>query len=375
MSIQVLKPYYRTEEVLAEIRECLDSGWTGAGGKTVQFEQAWKDYTGLPHAHFLNSATAGLHLALAILKDAHGWQDGDEIITTPLTFVSTNHAILYNHLMPVFADVDQYLCLDPEQVERAITPNTRAVLFVGMGGNTGQLTAIADICNRHHLKLILDAAHMAGTRLRGVHVGRETDVTIFSFQAVKNLPTADGGMICFQDERFDALARQWAWMGINKDTYTRTAEGGTYKWYYEVEHVGLKYHGNAVMAAMGLVGLKYLDGDNRKRRQIASHYDMRLGNAVQHIPAAKDCEPSCHLYQIVVENRDEVLLTLYERGIYPGVHYRDNTEYRMYSGDCPRARDYSERLISLPLHLHLTAQDIETVAAAVLEAIERVPSY
>lgn len=111
-AIQLFQPTFRVEECLAQIRECLEVGWTGIGFKTNEFESAWKDYTGLPHAHFLNSATSGLHLALQLLKDKYGWEDGDEVITTPLTFVSTNHAILYSNLRPIFADVDEFLCLD-----------------------------------------------------------------------------------------------------------------------------------------------------------------------------------------------------------------------------------------------------------------------
>src|SRR5947207_3271475 len=189
--IQLFVPTFRIDETLEAIRECLEKGWTGLGFKTTQFEQAWKDYTGLPYAHFLNSATAGLHLAVAQLKRVHGWQDGDEIITTPLTFVSTNHAILYEKLTPVFADVDNYLCLDPQSVEAHLTARTRAVMFVGIGGNPGQYHEIMNICRRYNLKLILDAAHMAGTRWSwGDHIGigAMTDVSVFSFQAVKNLP-------------------------------------------------------------------------------------------------------------------------------------------------------------------------------------------
>lgn len=370
MSIQVFKPYYRVDETLEEIRECLESGWTGAGGKTVQFEEDWKAYTGLPHAHFLNSATAGLHIALWLMKRNYGWNDHDEIITTPLTFVSTNHAILYSGLQPVFADVDEHLCLDPVDVEQRITEKTRAVLFVGTGGNTGQLTAIADLCRRYQLKLILDAAHMAGTRLRGRHIGHEADVTIFSFQAVKNLATADSGMICFQDAELDAEARKFAWLGINKDTFTRSTEGGNYKWHYDVEMLGYKYNGNAVMAAMALVGLKYLDEDNAYRRQIATWYDAALGG-VTRVPMAPNCEPSRHLYQVLVENRDAVMLALNNRGIYPGVHYQDNTCYWMYNGQpLPRARRYSEQIISLPIHLHLKEADVRYVAESLLEALE-----
>src|SRR5436305_10626551 len=152
--IQLFVPTFRIDETLEAIRECLEKGWTGLGFKTVQFEQAWKDYTGLPYAHFLNSATSGLHLAVAQLKAAHGWNDGDEIITTPLTFVSTNHAILYERLTPVFADVDQYLCLDPDSVESRITSRTRAVMFVGFGGSTGRLRTIAELCRARGLRLI-----------------------------------------------------------------------------------------------------------------------------------------------------------------------------------------------------------------------------
>jgi hypothetical protein len=117
-AIQLFVPTFRIEECLAEVRECLEKGWTGIGFKTIAFETAWNEYTGLPHAHFLNSATAGLHLAMRLLKQRHEWADGDEVITTPLTFVSTNHAILYENLNPVFADVDEYLCLDPRTNHR-----------------------------------------------------------------------------------------------------------------------------------------------------------------------------------------------------------------------------------------------------------------
>ena len=119
--INVLKPKYRTQEVLDEIKICLDKGWTGMGFKTVEFEEAWKDYTKLDHAHFIQSNTAGLHLALHMFKTQEGWNDGDQIITTPLTFVSTNHAILYERLQPVFADVDEHLCLDPKSIEKRIS--------------------------------------------------------------------------------------------------------------------------------------------------------------------------------------------------------------------------------------------------------------
>ena len=144
MAIQVLKPKFEVEECLAAVKECLEKGWTGMGFKTVQFEEAWKTYTGHKNAYYLNSNTVGLHLAVKILKMQNGWQDGDEIISTPITFVSTNHAVLYENMHVTFADVDEYLCLDPVDVEKKITPKTKAVIFVGYGGRAGQLDKVIE---------------------------------------------------------------------------------------------------------------------------------------------------------------------------------------------------------------------------------------
>lgn len=375
MGIQLFVPTFRVDECLAEIRECLEKGWTGLGFKTVEFEKAWCEYTGLPHAHFLNSATVGLHLAIKVLKQDNGWADGDEIISTPLTFVSTNHAIRYENLHVNFADVDEYLCLDPEDVERKITPKTRAILYVGLGGNTGQWERIVRIAREHGLKLILDAAHMAGTRLHGEMPGKEADAVVYSFQAVKNLPTADSGMICFKDPEHDALARKLCWLGINKDTYARTSGKGAYKWKYDVESVGFKYHGNSIMAGIGLVQLRYLDQDNAYRRQLAAWYDEGFKDyrdIVSPILVAPGCESSRHLYIIEVKKRDELLMALNDCDIFPGVHYRDNTEYHEYSyakGSCPNAYRMSEHILSLPMHMRLQFADVKQVVRSIVSCL------
>lgn len=370
MAVQLFVPNFRVEECLAEIRECLEKGWTGLGFKTVGIETAWKEYTQLPHAHFLNSNTVGLHLAFELFKSKFGWSDGDEVITTPLTFVSTNHAILYAGLKPVFADVDDYLCLDPDSVLKRITPKTKALIFVGIGGNIGQYAKIAEICRSRNIKLVLDAAHMSGTRVGGKHIGGDADVTVFSFQAVKNLPTADSGMICFKDAEDDERVRKMTWLGINKDTYARTASQGAYKWMYDVEEVGYKYHGNSIMAAIALVQLKYLDIDNAYRRQLASWYRENLTdrNNVAVVQTAPGCESAQHLLQIRVRNRDALMMALNEHEIFPGVHYRDNTDYQMYAfahGTCPNAAAASKEIISLPMHLRVTKSDVDLISGLV----------
>lgn len=377
MSIQLFVPTFRVDECLEGIRECLEKGWTGLGYKTIEIEESWKAYTGLPHAHFLASNTVGLHLAFHMLKKKYGWDDDCEVITTPLTFVSTNHAIVQSGLKPVFVDVDQYLCLDPVDVERKITEKTRAVIFVGIGGNTGQYPAIVNLCREKGLKLILDAAHMAGTRLDGRHVGHDADATVFSFQAVKNLATADSGMICFKDSEDDEWARKLTWLGINKDTYARTSSQGTYKWMYEVEELGFKYHGNSIMASIALVSLRYLDRDNSYRRQLAKWYEAELTQVpgIQIIPIAKGCESSRHLFQIRVEKRDELMLALHENDIYPGVHYRDNTEYSLYSfgkGVCQNASNASKEILSLPMHMAVTNFDVKRIVSVLLSFSKKI---
>ncbi len=384
MSIQLFRPYYRKDEVLKEIEECLDLGWTGLGFKTNKFEEAFKKYADIPYAHYVASNTAGLQIAIKILKDANKWKNGDEIITTPLTFVSSNHSIVYNNLQPIFADVDDSLCLDLESIKSKVTKKTKAILFVGIGGNIGQYNEIKDFCKENGLKLILDAAHMAGTKIDRIYhgtiiakcqVGWDADVTIYSFQAVKNLPTADSGMICFQNADYDALARKLSWLGIDKDTFSRTNQKGNYKWDYDVIDFGYKAHSNSIMASMGLIGLKYLDQDNKRRREICQLYDTHLIQTpgieiIQHNPK---CESSRHLYQVRVKHRNEILEYLNNNEIYPGVHYKDNTQYDVYSygfGSCPKAHAASDELISLPLHLYLTDEDILYVIEKLKQAVK-----
>ena len=373
MSIQVLKPKFHVDECLNEIRECLEKGWTGMGFKTAQFEDEWKKYTGHKYAYFLNSNTVGLHLAFRILKMKYNWQDGDEVITTPITFVSTNLAILYENLTPVFADVDQYLCLDPEDVERKITKKTKCIIFVGYGGRVGQLKKIIEICKKHNLRLILDAAHMSGTRFDGTFPGTwdGVDVAVYSYQAVKNLATGDSGCICWNDAELHELNKQLAWCGINKDTYARSNKG-TYAWKYDVDYIGYKYNGNSIMAAIALTQLKYLDEENQRRREIVKIYNEGFTNnpRIKVVPANNPEECCYHLYELIVEDREKLLDALSKEGINCGVHYRDNTEYKIFSfgqGNCQNAHKVSQHLITMPLHMWLTDDEIKFIVKKVNE--------
>ena len=376
MGISLFEPLFDKDQCLEQIEECFDKGWTGLGFKTEEFEKAWTDYTCLNNAIFTNSCTSALILAIDCLKHKYGWNAGGEIITTPNTFVSTNHAILHNQLKPVFADIDNTLCLDPKEVEKNISENTKGVMFVGIGGNAGNYKQIVDICKSRGLKLILDASHMAGTMLDGVIPGREADAVCYSFHAVKNLCTADSGMLCFKDDDLDCEGRKKAWLGIDKNTFDRISGSNNYSWEYDVHYLGGKYHGNSVMAAIALSQLPHLDEGNERRRRIAEIYTTSFSpfaDRINTVSINNDCLSSSHLYQILIDDRNGLIDYLKSKGIQSGVHYISNTRYSIYSyasGSCPNAEYVSDHVISLPIHLRLSDEEVAYVSNCVIDFIE-----
>lgn len=374
MKIPMFAPIYDVEACLQHIRDCLETGWTGQGYKTIQFEDEWKKYTGHENAHFVTTATAGLNLVMETFKSEFAWEDGDEVISTPLTFIASNNCILFSKLKPIFADVDETLCLDPREVERKITKKTKAVLFVGLGGTAGNYVEIEKICHRYGLKLILDAAHMAGTKFNGYTVGLEADAVVYSFHVTKNLSLAEGGMVCFKEKRFDEIIRKKTFNGIDKTHAPRAGEKHNV-WDYDVKYLADAYNGNSIIASIGLAQLPLLEKENEIRRKLVKEYDSYFepyADKIHLIPKVENCISSCWLYQIVVENRDQLLQYLTGREIGCGIHYPVNTLYWMYAdqhGLCKRAGYYSEHLVTLPLHLKLTNDDIRTVAEAVISFI------
>ena len=367
-NIMLFKPLFRTEEVLDEIGQCLDIGWTGIGYKTDEFEKLWCAYTQLNNCHFLNSATAGLHLAVKIFKDKFNWSDGDEILTSAMTFVSTNHAILYESLTPIFSDVDKSLCLDPIKLERNISDKTRAVMYVGIGGNSSNLKEIEKICKKNNLILIIDAAHMAGTKWldNSLHIGSEADCVVFSYQAVKNCPSSDAGSICFKDSELDKKVRSLSWLGISENTFNRT-KIKSYKWEYDIDEVGYKYNGNSIAAAMAIVSLRYLDDDNKRTRYISQEYisPFATNEFLSPIIHDKKISSSRHLFQITVDNREGFIDHMSSFGISCGVHYKSNNKFTAYVKYNNAGLDFldsiDKKIVSLPLHLNLSDEDVNYI--------------
>lgn len=352
-------------EAIDAVSEVLRSGWLGLGPRTAEFETAFASYVGNRHCVGLNACTAALHLALRVLD----LPEGSEVITTPITFVSTNHAILYEHCKPVFADIQGDTGnLDIASIASKITDRTRAILAVHLGGYPCDLDELYALARSHRLHVIEDCAHACGSAYKGKRIGSHGELHAFSFHAVKNLPMGDGGALVVRDEKLDARLRRLRWLGIDKDTYHRT-EGAGYSWNYDVPEVGFKYHMNDMQAAIGLAQLKRLEAENARRAQIVARYRRGLGDVpgVRLLRQSDDRTSANHLCCILVERRDELVTKLKSVGIETGVHYRRNDLYSMYQhdDDLVNAERFWRSTLSLPLHLLLTEEQVDYIIAEI----------
>ena len=366
MTINLFEPVISDNSIKA-VSEVLGSGWIGLGPKTKEFEDNFSEYIGVKYTVALNSCTSALHLAMKLI----GIKAGDEVITTPFTFVSTNHAILYEGGMPVFADVQEdTLNIDPKDIVNKITPKTKAIICVHFAGYPCDMNEIYDIARVYNLVVIEDAAHAAGASYQGKKVGSISSITCFSFHAVKNLPMGDGGAITTNNEFFNDRLRKLRWLGINKDTFKRTEIDDlgmnvrAYAWKYDVEEVGYKYHMNDINAVIGIEELKLLDKNNDRRREIGQMYYEGLKNVdgVELLKYKDDRITSQHTFVIKVDRRDYLITHLKNNGVNPGVHYQRNDYYSMYNKtDLKVVEKVQDRLLSLPVHLGLSNDDVEHV--------------
>ncbi|MDP2921156.1 MAG: DegT/DnrJ/EryC1/StrS family aminotransferase [Candidatus Omnitrophota bacterium] len=364
--IPVFKPSYGKEEFEA-VKKVMNSGWVGLGPKTQEFEEAFAKYIGAKYAVALNSCTAALHLAMLVMDIKSG-----DVLTTPMTFVSTNHAILYNNAMPIFCDSEpDTLNISFKEIEKNITKNTKAIVTVHYGGHACDMDPITKLAKSRGVKVIEDAAHGCGGEYKGRKIGTLGDIACFSFHAVKNLATGEGGMITTNDQKIYERLKKLRWLGINKGTWDREISEDDinvkkYSWYYDVEEVGFKCHLNDIPAAIGLVQLKKLDKMNDKRRNLSFRYNELLkGVGDIETPVVKSYAKSAHHnYAIKTEKRDGLNAYLQERGISTGVHYIPNHHYRMYKNckaDCPVVESVWKKLLTLPLYPDLTPKEQDMI--------------
>ena len=370
------------EEELDALRAVFASGWIGLGPRTQQFEEEIARYLGVRYAVGLNSATAALHLALATL----GVGEGDEVLLPSLTFVSTAHAVRYTGATPVFVDVDEKtLNLDAKDLDRKATPRSKAVVAVHYGGDPCDMGAVLAVARRRGLLVVEDAAHAMGTQVdaRGRKAGSLGDAGCFSFHAVKNLATGDGGMLVTDREDVWRHARRLRWMGIDKDTWDRTEDAeekartgvrryAGYHWYYEVAELGFKCHMNDITAAIGLVQLAKLDAANERRRVIRSRYDRAFAGLPDvQTPAPQPFPSATHNYVVRLDRRDDLNVYLRDRRIASGVHYLPvhlQPYYRdRYAAHVPVTEEVWKRLLTLPMYPDLSDEDLQRVIDAVRE--------
>lgn len=366
------------DDEIAEVVDTLKSGWITTGPKTRRFEAdftAFLGETGL-HSMAVNSATAGLHLAL----EALGIGPGDEVITTTHTFTATAEVVRYLGADVVLVDIDPAtLCIDVAAVEAAITPRTKAVIPVHYAGLAADMAALLPLARRHGLKVVEDAAHALPTTCGGRLVGTlASDVTVFSFYANKTMTTGEGGMVVTRDA---ALARRIQVMrlhGINRDAFDRfTAKAPS--WYYEVVAPGFKYNLTDIASAMGIHQLKRAQSFQRTRAEIAARYDAAFADLLvltPPLPLPGDTH-AWHLYVLRLADgakltRDALIDGLYAAGIGCSVHYiplhlqpywRDR--YGLAPERFPHSQHAYERMLSLPLYTRMGPAEVQRVIDAV----------
>lgn len=367
------------ESTIDEVADSLRSGWIGTGPKVARLEQLICKYTGAGNAVAVNSCTAALHLALL----AADVGSGHEVITTPMTFCATANSIIHTGARPVFVDCDRDTQLiDPERIEAAITPRTRAIIPVHMAGRVCDMDAIGTIARRHNLRVIEDAAHAIEGRYKGRKVGTMSDMTCFSFYVTKNVTTGEGGMVTTADPDLAGRIKTQALHGMSRDAWKRFSDAG-YR-HYEVVSPGFKYNMMDLQAAIGLHQFDHIEVWLDRRSQIWQRYSDELADLPLGLPPADEAgtRHARHLYTLMIDpektgiTRDEFMRRMHERNIGTGVHYvgvhlhpwyRDN--FGLEATDFPNATWISERTVSIPLSPHLGDEDVDDVISAVRQSL------
>jgi len=364
--IPVFRPSLGKEEEEA-VSKVLESGWIGNGPKTKEFERKFLSYIGGNYGVAVNSASAAIHVSIVSSKI----KKGDEVITPSLTFVATNHPILMQKAIPVFCDVDyDTLCSNPKDIERKVTRKTKAIVVVHYGGHPVGLDPILKLCKNRNITLIEDCAHATGSYYKNKHVGTFGDFSAFSFAAIKNLTTGDGGMLIGSSKRDIEHARSLAWSGISEGTWER-AKGKKLKWQYNVVSTGWKYQMNDIAAAIGLAQLQKLKANNLKRKKIVQNYNKALSDVPWiELPVVRPyAVSSYHNYVIKVpaKVRDNLSSYLVEKGIATSVHYMPTHYYSLYKrfkAEVPVTEKVWKEILLLPIFPDLTSADQDKVIDA-----------
>ncbi len=368
------------EEEITEVVDSLRSGWLTTGPKTKRFESDFESFLGNKvTALAVNSATAGLHLAL----EACGIGPDDEVITTTYTFTSTAEVIRYLGAHPVLIDIDSAsLNIDVSLIERAITPRTKAIIPVHIGGLPSDMDAILKIAMKHNLKVIEDAAHAFPVAYKGEIIGTlDSDATVFSFYATKTITTGEGGMLVTKDPKIAARAGTMRLHGIDRDAFDRYTSDKP-SWYYEIVAPGYKYNMTDMAASIGIHQLKKADVFKDRRNQIAKAYLEGLKSLPIELPSPylNSGDNAWHLFQIRIKeeaplSRDAFIIKMTEEGVGCSVHFIPlhmqpyyKNAYELKDSYYPVASKVFSQIVSLPIYTKMTDSDV----LSVIEKIHKV---
>lgn len=367
------------EEEILEVVDSLRSGWVTTGPKTKRFEADFREFLGGDvEVVSVNSATAGLHLAL----EAIGIQSGDEVITTPYTFTATAEVIRYLGAHPVFVDIDpNTFNIDPKKIEAKITPRTKAIIPVHFAGLSCEMDEIFNLAKKHGLKVVEDAAHALPTKYRGSLIGAlRSDVTVFSFYATKTITTGEGGMVVTRDPEIAKRCRVMRLHGISRDAFDRYTSKAP-AWYYEVIAPGFKYNLTDLASSLGIHQLKKARAFQERRQAMALRYLRELQDCpVVMPPLAPEGAGDLHAWHLFVlrlspsaqVSRDEFIQKMSDVGIGCSVHFIPlhiqpvwREMYDLSPEDFPHALANYSQAVSLPLYTKMTDEDQTRVIEAV----------
>ncbi|MCS6297401.1 MAG: DegT/DnrJ/EryC1/StrS family aminotransferase [Nitrospira sp.] len=367
------------DEDIEAVVSVLRSGWLTTGSKARQFEQEFAAKVGARYAVALNSCTAALHLAL----EAIGLGEGDEVLVPTMTFAATAEVVTYFKAKPVLIDcLPATLNMNPDHLERAITPRTKAIIPVHFAGQPCDMTSILEVARRHNLRVIEDAAHAFPASYKGKVIGSISDCTCFSFYATKNITTGEGGMVTTDDPDWADRIRRMSLHGLSRDAWKRYTNQGS--WYYEIVAPGFKYNLTDMAAALGLSQLHKADRFWKTRERYAALYAEGFRDLPEITPLVMqdDVQHAWHLYVIQLDldrlriTRDAFIERLQQQQIGCSVHfiplhlhpyYRSTWGYR--PEDFPVASRAFKSMVSLPLYSKMMESDIHRTIAAVRELV------
>ncbi|MCY8235934.1 UDP-4-amino-4,6-dideoxy-N-acetyl-beta-L-altrosamine transaminase [Bacillus inaquosorum] len=375
-------PYGRQwldEEDIQSVVDVLRGDYLTTGPTIDLFEQKVAEYAGSSYAVAFSSGTAALHAACF----AAGISQGDEVITTPITFAASANCILYMGAKPVFADIDPLTYnIDPDSIEKLLTPKTKAIIPVDFTGQPVNHDRIQKIAKANNLIVIEDAAHALGASYKGEKIGSISDMTMFSFHPVKHITTGEGGMITTNNKTYYEKLLQFRSHGITRDPKKLTQDHGS--WYYEMHFLGFNYRMTDIQASLGISQLKKVDDFIETRNHLARIYNEKLKTISHiHLPSQDAASTSSwHLYIINLKldqlkgNRDDIFNAMQQENIGVNVHYIPVYLHPYYqrlgyqAGLCPNAENFYKGIITLPLFQSMNEKDADDVIKALKKVVD-----